>query len=112
MIKINKQRVYNFYNKKKKWLGLVDNKTLFYFGIYVLVILKIVSIFSISYSIKIYIMAIFILPVIILVILNLQEESIIDKFKDIILFYIFRGYYLKTIQTYKDNIVYVKNVEK
>ena len=35
MIKINKQRVYNFYNKKKKWLGLVDNKTLFYFGIYV-----------------------------------------------------------------------------
>lgn len=112
MIKLNKQRVYNFYNKKKKWLGLIDNKTLFIFIVYLLLVLKLISFFKVYFVIKIYIIAIFILPFLIFIVLNLQEESIIDKFKNIILFYIFRGYYLKTIQMSKNNIVYVKNVEK
>lgn len=112
MIKINKQRVYNFYGRKKKWLGLVDNKTLFFFTMYLFIILKLVSLLKLSYVIKIYIIAFFILPFLIFIILNLQEESIVDKLKNIISFYIFKGYYLKTKQMSKDNIVYVKNVEK
>ncbi len=112
MIRINKQKVYNFYGKKKKWLGLVDNMTLFFFVMYLLLVLKLVSLFKIYYVIKIYIIAIFILPFLIFIILNLQEESIIDKFKNIILFYICRCCYLKKMQTSKNNKIYVKNVEK
>lgn len=112
MIKVNKQRVYNFYNKKKKWMGLIDNKTVIFFITYLFVLLKLVSLFKSTFVVKIYLVAIFVLPLVIFIILNLQEENIIDKLGNIIFFYISRGYYLKSIQTNKLNNIYVKNVEK
>ncbi len=112
MIKINKQKVYNFYNKKSKWLGIIDNKTLVCVAIYFFITIKVISIINIGYIFKIYILTIFVLPVIIFIILNIQEESIVDKFKNIILFYALRGYYLKNLQITKTNTIYVKNVEK
>ena len=36
MEKINGQRVFNFYNRKNKWLGIIDYKTLVFGIIYII----------------------------------------------------------------------------
>ena len=81
MERINKQKVYNFYSRKNKWLGLIDYKTLLFCVIYVFIVFKIICLFNISYITKIYIVANLLLPLIIFILFNLKEESIIDKLK-------------------------------
>lgn len=112
MERINKQRVFNFYNKKSKWLGIVDYKTLVFGILYAFIAFKIIFLLNTTYTIKIYIYINMILPLVIFILLNIQEESIIDKLKVIICFYIFRRRYINMNFFSKQKIIYVKNVEK
>lgn len=112
MERINKQRVFNFYNRKNKWLGLIDYKTLLFCLIYIFIIFKLVSVFNISYIAKTYIAANLLLPLIIFVLFNLKEESIIDKLIIIILFYVKRKIYTNNRYFANNKCIYVKSVEK
>lgn len=112
MERINKQEVYNFVNIKNKWLGLIDYKTLLIFGIYSYLITKFAFFLDITYSSRLYIITIFILPFIIFMILNLNEECIIDKFFIIIIFLLKRKIYIKIKNYAKLDTIYVENVEK
>lgn len=112
MERINKQRVFNFYNRKNKWLGIIDYKTLVFGILYAFIMFKIIFGFNLTYELKIYLYINMILPLIIFIILNIHEESIIDKLKVIILFYIFRRKYINIRFFSKNNVIYVKNVEK
>lgn len=93
MEKINKQEVFNYYNKKNRWLGIIDYKTLVFSIMYVYLIVKFVFCFNISYTLKLYIIVNLILPLIIFILLNINEESIIDKLYIIIKFMMFRRIY-------------------
>lgn len=112
MERINKQRVFNFYNKKNKWLGIIDYKTLFFFVAYLLIVFKILNIFNIQIIIKLYIYIIAVLPLVIFILFNLQEESIIEKLKIILIFFISRNIYVSSQNTTFTKNMYVKNVEK
>ncbi len=112
MERINKQRVFNFYNRKNKWLGIIDYKTLLFCVVYMFIVFKIVLSFNISYITKTYIILNMFIPVIIFIILNLKEESIIDKIKIIILFYIRKKIYINTKYYSNNRVIYVKSVEK
>ena len=93
MEKINKQEVFNYYNKKNRWLGIIDYKTLVFSIMYVYLIVKLVFCFNISYTLRLYIIVNLILPLIIFILLNINEESIIDKLYIIIKFMMFRRIY-------------------
>lgn len=108
MEKINGQEIYNFYNKKNKWLGIIDYKTLLVFVIYVVCILKLFSLFTIYYLYKVYIISILILPLIIFILMNINEECAIDKLKIVIFFYLKRKIYIKTEYHAKLNKIYKK----
>lgn len=112
MERINKQRVFNFYNRKNKWLGLVDYKTLTFSIVYAIILFKIIFNFNFSYSLKIYLYINLMLPIIIFIILNIQEESIIDKLKIIIIYLASKKIYANCkVHTYS-KVIYTKNVEK
>ncbi len=112
MEKINKQRIYNFYNKKNKWHGIIDYKTLFTFLIYVFILIKIVSIFNIDLLYKAYILITFILPVFIFTLVNINEECVVDKLVTIITYFLKRKIYVKYEYYAKLNKIYVKKVKK
>ena len=112
MEKINGQRVFNFYNRKNKWLGIIDYKTLVFGMIYIILVLKLVFSLSISYKIKIYISSNLIIPLIIFVILNVNEESILDKLCIIIKFLISRKIYYNGNFFNKEKTIYAKDVKK
>ena len=108
MEKINGQEVFNFYNKRSKWLGIIDYKTLSILIIYILSIIKILSLFSFYYLYKVYIIAFLVLPVIIFILMNINEECIIDKLLIVIFFYLKRKIYIKSEYYAKLNKIYKK----
>lgn len=108
MEKINGQEIYNFYNRKNKWLGIVDYKSLCFFMGYVYIVFKFVSLFNIYYLYKVYILSFLIFPVIIFILLNIDEECVIDKLKIVIVFYLKRKIYIKSEYYAKLNKIYKK----
>lgn len=108
MEKINGQEIYNFYNRKNKWLGMIDYKTLLVLITYVFFIFKVLSLFNIYYLYKVYIITICILPVLIFVLLNINEECVIDKLVIVIFFYLKRKIYIKSEYYAKLNKIYKK----
>lgn len=112
MQKINKQKTFNFFKRKNKWLGLIDYKTLLIFIIYVIFIFEVINIFNISNILKLYFFIYFTIPFIIFILLNLKEESIIDKLLIILMFFIKRRNFVKIKNYAKLNKKYIKNVEK
>ena len=108
MEKINGQEVYNFYNKRSKWLGIIDYKTLSILVIYILGIIKVLSLFSFYYLYKVYIISFLVLPVIIFTFMNINEECIVEKFLIVIFFYLKRKIYIKSEYYAKLNRIYKK----
>ena len=112
MERINKQEIYNFYNRKNKWLGLIDYKTLFVFVLYSFLVIKFAFWLNIDIIFRLYIISFLIMPFALFIILNLQEESIIDKLFVIIKFLLTKKVYIKYEYYAKLDTIYKKNVEK
>lgn len=108
MEKINGQEIYNFYNRKNKWLGMIDYKSLLVLITYVFFVFKVLSLFNIYYLYKVYIITICILPVLIFVLLNINEECVVDKLVIVIFFYLKRKIYIKSEYYAKLNKIYKK----
>lgn len=112
MERINRQKTFNFLNKKNKWLGILDYKTIRYLAIYVFIIYELLNLIALQVMVKLYILVIFIFPFCIFIFLNLNEECIVDKFIIIVKFFIKRKKYVN-MQFYKNNnTIYVENVKK
>lgn len=75
-----KSKVFGNFNRKTKWLGLVDYKTLIFLAIYVYSIYCVTGIFNVKMLARIYILVIFSIPVVILTTMYMNEESVVDMF--------------------------------
>lgn len=111
MERINKQRVYNYYNKKNKWLGIIDYKTLFSFLAYFFTVTKVVFWLNFTIEIKLYIILNLIIPFVIFILLNINEDSVIDKFLIILNFILKSKIYIKSEYYAKLGTKYVENVD-
>ena len=109
MEKYNKQQVFNFYNKKRKWHGILDYKTITISAIYIISICYFVFSLSISNTFKLYIITILVLPLIIFILLNINEESPIEKLQNIIKFILNISVYTKSHITKLKKTTYMKN---
>lgn len=115
--RINKQQVFNFYNKVHKWHGIIDYKSLTAIAIYVFIVIYLVLILNVTNTIKIYVITILITPMIIFVLLNINEDSVLEKLVTIIFFLLNKKVYTKGIKTTFKQTIYKKiglnsNVEK
>lgn len=112
MERVNKQKTFNFLNRKNKWLGIIDYKTIVALLSYTFIIFEIVNYFRIELIYKLYIIIILVFPCIIFILLNLSEECIVDKLIIIIKFLLKRKKYVNMIFYAKNDTIYVENVDK
>lgn len=108
MEKFNKQQVFNFYNKKRKWHGILDYKTITISAIYIIGICYFVFGLNISNTFKLYIIIMLVLPLIIFILLNINEESPIEKLQNIIKFILTISIYTKSHITKLKKTTYTK----
>lgn len=109
--RINKQQIFNFYNKTHKWHGLIDYKSLTAIVAYVFICCYLVLNLNITNTLKLYVIIILVLPVLIFTLLNINEDSIIEKLVKIIRYILTKRVYTKTTETKEKKIIYKKNVE-
>ncbi len=112
MERINKQEIYNFYNRKSKWMGLIDYKTMVVLLIYFFIILKIVISLNIKIILRVYIISILLTPAVVFIILNFNEECIVDKLLVILKYCMNKGIYIKEMEKGTVGTVYKKNVKR
>ena len=82
----NIKMIYSNFNRKNRFLGIIDYKSLVIFLIYVLLIYVFLEKMSINLEFKIYIFLFLVIPVFALFFINLNNESVIDTIIIMIIF--------------------------
>ena len=88
MLDDNKKPIYSNYKRQSKLLGIIEYKTAIIFLIYCIIVFYILSYLSLSTDIKIYIFAVFIIPIVFIFFININNESVLDIITNITLFII------------------------
>lgn len=92
-------RIYKYYKRNNKWLGVIDYKSLIVILIYFLMLILVLKIIPIPLKYKIYTFIIFFIPVLSFLFVNNNGESSIETVIVIIKYLFFRKIYCK-----KENI--------
>ena len=110
MKEYNKTAIYKNFNRKNKWFGIIDYKSLVILLVYVFCIITILKFININIEYSIYIFLFFTIPVIAAVFININNEVAIDVIIIIIKFYFRKLFFvnIKGKKNYKNNIY--KNV--
>ena len=109
--RINKQQIFNFYNKTHKWHGLIDYKSLTVLAVYIFLCIYLVINMNITSTLKLYVIIILVLPVIIFTLLNINEDCVIEKLVTIVCYLLSKRVYTKSIDFKEKKTIYKKNVE-
>lgn len=109
--RINKQQIFSFYNKVHKWHGLIDYKSLSAIVAYIFITSYLVLNLNITNTLKLYVIIILVLPVIIFTLLNINEDSVIEKLVTIIKYIFTKRVYTKTLEFKEKATIYKKNAE-
>lgn len=83
---MNKKNIYYNFNRKIKWLGIIDYKSLVIVIVYIFFIINIIRVFNVNFEIAIYILIISVLPIIILFTVDVNNETSIDMLITILRF--------------------------
>lgn len=101
---INKKRIYVDFNRKSKWLGIIDYKTLTLIGIYICILLFIFTKIDVLFEIKVYLFFILCIPICAIFILSdVKQDSVFDMFVTILRYFLKKSIYVKEIKLYKFN---------
>ena len=95
MQKVNEQRIYANYNRKAKFLGLIDYNSLIVLIIYIIIVLTILRFLPFDLDILIYIFLVLVIPVVSVFCININNESTLDVILVIINFFINKKYFVK-----------------
>lgn len=92
--KINEKVMYTSYKRNNKWLGIIDYKTLCVILIYVWLIINILELINLSFEKSLYIFLFLTVPLISIMLININNESTINVIISIIKFFINKGIYV------------------
>lgn len=106
----NRKRIYANFERKNKWLGIIDYKTLCFVLGYAGIIILILSKIAIKFEYKIYLFSFLSLPIFAMFICSdMKQDSVFDMFVEILNFIIKKGVYAKEkADLFKVGIVYKK----
>lgn len=93
---MEKKNIYYNFNRKNKWLGIIDYKSLLVIVIYIILVINAIRIFNISFNVATYLLIFATLPVIVILTIDINNETCIDM-----LLIIFRFFINKKIYTNK-----------
>ncbi len=111
----NRKRIYANFERKNKWLGIIDYKTLCFVLGYAGIIILILSKIGIKFEYKIYLFSFLSLPIFAMFICSdMKQDSVLDMFVEILNFIIKRSVYAKEKRSFllKDVIIYKKVINK
>ena len=106
MKEYNRQPIYKNFNRKNKWFGIIDYKSLVILLIYVFCVITILKFINLKLEYLIYIFLFCTVPVISAVFININNEVAIDVIIIIVKFYIKKVVfvYIKDKKYYKNNM--------
>ena len=81
MINIEKEKtgiIYSNFNRKNKWLGIIDYKSLVVILIYIVLVYYMLNLFNLNIEIFFYLFLFFTVPVIAVVVVSNKDETLID----------------------------------
>ena len=109
MKKYNKQKIYKNFNRKNKWFGIIDYKSLVVLVVYIFIIFTILRYTNIKIEYALYVFMFLTVPVVAVVFININNEVAIDIIYIILKFYFKQGMYVnkKYKKSYK-KVVYKK----
>lgn len=104
-------KVFGNFNRSSRWLGIIDYKSLFFFVSYIFGFWNITKLFNLSLISQIYILIIFTIPVVVLVLAYIDEESVVDMLFIIFKFCLRKKWYVYIL---KDdvNVITKRNFKK
>lgn len=111
MKELNKQYIYLNYNRKNKWLGIIDYKSLMFLTIYIFIIIDILKITHLPFQVSIYIFLFLVVPIVGVIFINVNNEVVIDVIFLIFKFYIAKGMFVNDMHLKKFKHIYYKNME-
>lgn len=94
-------KVFQNFNRKNRWRGIIDYKSLVFLVVYVFGLWNLTKLFDISLITQIYILIIFTIPVVVFVFAYIDEESVVDVLFNILKFYLRRKWYVYVL---KENV--------
>lgn len=101
--------VYENYNLKTKFLGIISYKNLIIVGIYFFVIFKILTYINLDIVYKSYIVMALVIPVLASYVVNVNGDNIIDTIKILIKFYSNRKIYVNDYKNVMMKTKYIKS---
>lgn len=108
MKEYNKQKIYKNFNRKNKWFGIIDYKSLVILVAYIFLIITILRYINIKLEYAVYIFMFLTVPVVAVVFININNEVAIDVIFIILKFYFKQGMYVNK----KDKKCYKKCIYK
>lgn len=87
MKEYNKQYIYKNFNRKNKWLGIIDYKSLLIVIAYVFLVITILRFANINFEYSIYIFLALTIPVVAVIFININNEVAIDVILIILKYY-------------------------
>ena len=94
MKEYNKQNIYKNFNRKNKWIGIIDYKSLVILVGYVFVIITILRYINIKLEYAVYIFMFLTVPIVAVVFININNEVAIDVIFIILKLYLKKGTYV------------------
>lgn len=103
--KINEKIMYTSYKRNNKWLGIIDYKSLCVILVYVWLIISILDLINLSFEKSLYIFLFLTVPIISIMLININNESTINVIICILKFILSKGIYIdKTFYKANKNI--------
>ena len=110
MKEYNIQNTYQNFNRKNKWMGIIDYKSLLVLVIYMFIIFSAIRVLNLNLKLSMYLFLFFTVPIISAVIINVNNEVAIDVLI-IIKFYIKKKIFINKKEMKKEKIKLYKKHE-
>ena len=104
-------QINNIFNRKNKWMGIIDYKSLLVLVIYMFIIFSAIRVLNLSLKLSMYLFLFFTVPIISAVIINVNNEVAIDVILIIIKFYIKKKIFINKKEIKKEKIKLYKKHE-
>lgn len=111
MKEYNIQNTYQNFNRKNKWMGIIDYKSLLVLVIYMFIIFSAIRVLNLGIKLSMYLFLFFTVPIISAVIINVNNEVAIDVILIIIKFYIKKKIFINKKEIKKKKIKLYKKHE-
>lgn len=103
-------KVFGNFNRNARWLGIIDYKSLVFLISYIFLLWNITKLFNIALISQIYILIVFAIPVVVLVLAYIDEESVVEVLFNILKFCLRRKWYVYILK--EENKLNICNIIK